>query len=337
MLFSEVVSKLGNPQHHLGANPEISGLTPIDQTQPGTLSYIEGDKFAGLITTTTAAALVLPQKDDILASATAQGLAWVASSDPRLLFAQAIGLFYQPFQPKPGIHPSAVIDPQVKLGADVYIGAHVVIQGEVSIGDRTVIHPNVTIYPDVQIGDDTVLHANCVIHERSRIGNRCVINSGTTIGAEGFGFVPTATGWFKMQQSGYTILADQVEIGCNSCVDRAAVGDTKIGRDTKIDNLVHIGHGSEIGSNCAIAAQVGIVGGVKIGNQVLLGGQVGIANKITVGDRAIASPKSGLHSDVPAGTVMSGYPAVPHKTWLKASAIINRLPEIYQAFKKLQG
>ncbi len=335
MLFSEVVSKLGNPQHHLGANPEISGLTPIDQTQPGTLSYIEGDKFASLIATTTAAALVLPQKDDILASATAQGLAWVASSDPRLLFAQSIGLFYQPFQPQPGIHPSAVIDPQVKLGADVYIGAHVVIQGEVSIGDRTVIHPNVTIYPDVRIGDDTVLHANCVIHERSRIGNRCVINSGTTIGAEGFGFVPTATGWFKMQQSGYTILADQVEIGCNSCVDRAAVGDTKIGRDTKIDNLVHIGHGSEIGSNCAIAAQVGLVGGVKIGNQVLLGGQVGIANKITVGDGAIASPKSGLHSDVLPGTIVSGYPAVPHKTWLKASAIINRLPEIYQAFKKI--
>jgi UDP-3-O-[3-hydroxymyristoyl] glucosamine N-acyltransferase len=246
MLFSEVVSKLGSPNHHLGSNPEISGLTPIDQSQPGTLSYIEGEKFASMIATTTAAALVLPQKDEILARATERGLAWVASADPRLLFAQSIGLFYQPFQPQPGIHPSAIIDPQVKLGQDVYIGAHVVIQGEVSIGDRTVIHPNVTIYPDVQIGNDTVLHANCVIHERSRIGNRCVINSGATIGSEGFGFVPTATGWFKMPQSGYTILEDQVEIGCNSNVDRAAVGETRVGRDTKIDNLVHVGHGCEM-------------------------------------------------------------------------------------------
>jgi UDP-3-O-[3-hydroxymyristoyl] glucosamine N-acyltransferase len=337
MLFSEVVSKLGNPHHHIGANPEISGLTPIDQTKPGTLSYIEGAKFAGAIATTSATALVLPQQPEILAMATAQGLAWVAATDPRLLFAQAIGLFYQPFQPPAGIHASAVLDPQVTLGKDVFIGAHVVIQGVVSIGDRTVIHPNVTIYPDVQIGNDTVLHANCVIHERSRIGDRCVINSGSTIGAEGFGFVPTATGWFKMPQSGYTILEDQVEIGCNSSIDRAAVGETRIGRDTKIDNLVHIGHGCKIGSNCAIAAQVGLVGGVHIGNQVLLGGQVGIANKITVGDRAIASPKSGIHSDVPPGMIMSGYPAVPHKIWLKTSAIISRLPEIYQAFRKLQG
>jgi UDP-3-O-[3-hydroxymyristoyl] glucosamine N-acyltransferase len=337
MQFSEVVSKLGNPSHSLGSNPEISGLTPIDQTQPGTLSYIEGAKFAGEIATTTAAALVLPQQEEMLASATAQGLAWVASPDPRLLFAQAIGLFYESFQPQPSIHPSAVIDSQVKIGSGVFIGAHVVIQGDVQIGDRTVIHANVTIYPDVQIGSDTVLHANCVIHERSRIGNRCVVNSGTTIGAEGFGFVPTATGWFKMPQSGYTILEDLVEVGCNSSIDRPAVGETRIGRDTKIDNLVHIGHGCEIGSNCAIAAQVGLVGGVKIGNQVLLGGQVGIANKITVGDRAIASPKSGIHSDVAPGTVMSGYPAVPHKLWLKTSAIMARLPEMYQAFRKLQG
>lgn len=336
MLFSEIVNKLGNPSHHLGSNPEISGLTPIDQTKSGTLSYVEGAKFAGAIINTSATALVLPQHEEILASATAQGIAWVSSPEPRLLFAQAISLFYRPFQPQPGIHPSAVIDAQVKIGKDVHIGAHVVIQGQVLIGDRTVIHPNVTIYPDVQIGNDTVLHANCVIHERSRIGNLCVVNSGSTIGAEGFGFVPTATGWFKMQQSGYTILEDQVEVGCNSSIDRAAVGETRIGRDTKIDNLVQIGHGCQIGSSCAIAAQAGLVGGVHVGNQVLLGGQVGIANKIKVGDRAIASPKSGLHSDVPSGTVMSGYPAVPHKLWLKTSAIINRLPEIYQAFRKLQ-
>ncbi len=339
MLFSEIVRRLGTAvsSHSNHSDPEIKGLSPIDQPQAGTLSYIESAKFASAIATTPVAALVLPQNDEIIAQATTQGLAWIASPEPRLLFAQSIGLFYQEFKPTAGVHPSAVIDPAVQLGQDVYIGAQVVIQGAVQIGDRAVIHPQVVIYPDVEIGADTVLHANCTIHERSRIGQRCVINSGTVIGAEGFGFVPTATGWFKMPQSGYTILEDQVEIGCNSAIDRPAVGETRIGRDTKIDNLVHVGHGCQIGSNCAIAAQVGLVGGVTIGNQVLMGGQVGVANKVNIGDRSMVSPKTGIHSDVEPGTVVSGYPAVPHKVWLKTSAIINRLPEMYQAFKKLSS
>jgi UDP-3-O-[3-hydroxymyristoyl] glucosamine N-acyltransferase len=337
MLFNEVVRQLGTAvtSHSQNSNPEIIGLSPIDQAAPDTLSYIEGDKFASFIGTTPAVALVIPAKPEIIAQAEARGIAWIASAEPRLLFAQAIGLFYKPFHPQPGIHPSAVISPAAQLGQDVYIGAHVVIQGQAKIGDRAVIHPNVVIYPDVEIGSDTVLNANCTIHERSRIGDRCVINSGTVIGAEGFGFVPTATGWFKMPQSGYTILEDQVEIGCNSCIDRPAVGETRIGRDTKLDNLVHVGHGTAIGSNCALAAQVGLVGGVTIGNQVLLGGQVGIANKVKIGDRVQASAKTGIHSDVEPGMVVSGYPAVSHKLWLKTSAIINRLPEIYQAFRKL--
>jgi UDP-3-O-[3-hydroxymyristoyl] glucosamine N-acyltransferase len=337
MLFNEVVRQLGSAvaNHSQNSNPEISGLTPIDQSAPNTLSYIEGEKFASLIATTTAAALIIPDNAEIIAQVEARGLAWLTATDPRLLFAQAIGLFYQPFQPQPGIHPSAVVSPDAQIGSDVYIGAHVVIQGAVKIGDRSVIHSNVTIYPDVEIGADTVLHANCTIHERSRIGNRCVINSGTVIGAEGFGFVPTATGWFKMPQSGYTILEDQVEIGCNSCIDRPAVGETRIGRDTKLDNLVHVGHGTQVGSNCALAAQVGLVGGVTIGDRVLLGGQVGIANKVHIGSGTMASAKTGIHSDVAPGSTVSGYPAVSHKLWLKTSAIINRLPEIYQAFRKL--
>jgi UDP-3-O-[3-hydroxymyristoyl] glucosamine N-acyltransferase len=337
MLFNEVVRQLGSAvaNHSQNSNPEISGLTPIDQSAPNTLSYIEGEKFASLIATTTAAALIIPDNAEIIAQVEARGLAWLTATDPRLLFAQAIGLFYQPFQPQPGIHPSAVVSPDAQIGSDVYIGAHVVIQGAVKIGDRSVVHSNVTIYPDVEIGADTVLHANCTIHERSRIGNRCVINSGTVIGAEGFGFVPTATGWFKMPQSGYTILEDQVEIGCNSCIDRPAVGETRIGRDTKLDNLVHVGHGTQVGSNCALAAQVGLVGGVTIGDRVLLGGQVGIANKVHIGSGTMASAKTGIHSDVAPGSTVSGYPAVSHKLWLKTSAIINRLPEIYQAFRKL--
>jgi UDP-3-O-[3-hydroxymyristoyl] glucosamine N-acyltransferase len=163
-----------------------------------------------------------------------------------------------------------------------------------------------------------------------------VIHSGAVIGAEGFGFVPTSTGWFKMEQSGCTVLEDGVEVGCNSTIDRPAVGETRVARNTKIDNLVQIGHGCQVGQNCALAAQVGMAGGVKVGNRVILAGQVGIANQAKIGDGAIATAKAGIHNDVEPGAIVSGIPAVPHKLFLKASAVYNRLPEMYQTLKQLQ-
>jgi UDP-3-O-[3-hydroxymyristoyl] glucosamine N-acyltransferase len=168
------------------------------------------------------------------------------------------------------------------------------------------------------------------------MGNDCVIHSGAVIGAEGFGFVPTADGWLKMEQSGYVVLEDGVEIGCNSTVDRPAVGETRIGKNTKLDNLVHIAHGCQIGKNCAMAAQVGLAGGVKIGDRVILAGQVGVANQAKIGDGAIASAQTGIHNDVAPGEIVSSSPAVPHKIYLKSSAIYKRLPEIYQTVKQLQ-
>ncbi|PIG93955.1 UDP-3-O-(3-hydroxymyristoyl)glucosamine N-acyltransferase [Gloeocapsopsis sp. IPPAS B-1203] len=342
MKFSEVVQKLGETaaNNSLSLNkdcdPDLPRLAPVEEAVTGTLSYIEGAKFASQVATTGASALILPQDEALQAQAQSRGIAWIATSQPRLLFAQAIALYYQPFHPAPEIHPSAVIHPSVKLGEDVYIGAHVVIQAGVSIGDRVCIHPNVVVYPEVKIGDRTVLHANCTIHERSQIGADCVIHSGAVIGGEGFGFVSSPTGWVKMEQSGYTVLEDGVEVGCNSTIDRPAVGETRIGKNTKIDNLVQIGHGCQVGANCAFAAHVGLAGGVKIGNQVILAGQVGIANQVKIGDGAVASAKAGVHSDVQPGTIVSGNPAISHKNFLKASAVYTRLPEIYQTLKQLQ-
>ncbi|NEO35768.1 MAG: UDP-3-O-(3-hydroxymyristoyl)glucosamine N-acyltransferase [Moorea sp. SIOASIH] len=343
MKFSLLIEHLGSTAslcHSLNSdtelNPEITGVAPIDQATPGTLSYIEGPKFAHMVEKTQASALILSLDEALQAKATERGIAWVGTSEPRLLFAHAIACFYQPFQPAPVIHPTAVIDPDAQLGTDVYIGPFVIISAGVKIGNQVCIHPNVVLYPEVEIGDRTVLHANCTIHERSRIGNDCVIHSGAVIGAEGFGFVPTPQGWYKMQQSGYTVLEDGVEVGCNSTIDRPAVGETRIGRNTKLDNLVHIGHGSLVGQNCALAAQVGLSGGVKVGNQVLLAGQVGIANQVKVGDGAIVTAKSGIHKDVEPGSVVSGYPAISNKLWLKISAIYNRLPEMYKILKQLE-
>jgi UDP-3-O-[3-hydroxymyristoyl] glucosamine N-acyltransferase len=327
MQFSELITKLGSAVAASSLatdnqlNPILTGLAPIESAGAGTISYIEGDKFAKFASSTAATALILPMNEVIQAAASERGIAWIAASEPRLLFAQVIKVFYQPFRLPVGIHPSAVVEPGVELGEGVSIGAHVVIQPGVKIGNGVIIHPNVVIYPDVEV----------------RIGTGCVIHSGAVIGSEGFGFVPTALGWFKMEQAGYTVLEDGVEIGCNSSVDRPAVGETRIGRDTKLDNLVHVGHGCSIGSNCALAAQVGLAGGVKVGNGVLLAGQVGVANQVTIGDRAIASSKTGIHRNVEPGEVVSGYPAVSHKIWLKTSAIVNRLPEMYQFFKRNQN
>jgi len=340
MKFSEIIQKLDAASHNLTSNPdcnpEITGVAPIDTASSGTLSYIEGGKFAAQVGKTSASALILSQDETLKAQATERGIAWLAAVEPRLVFAQAIALFYQPFRPSPEIHPTAVIHPTAEIGKDVYIGAHVVIQPGVKIGNEVCIHPNVVIYPEVQIGDRTVLHANCTIHERTQIGANCVIHSGAAIGSEGFGFVPTPQGWFKMEQSGYTVLEDGVEIGCNSTVDRPAVGETRIRRNTKLDNLVHIGHGCEIGQNTALAAQVGLAGGVKVGNQVLLAGQVGIANQAHIGDGAIATAKAGIHSDVAPGAIVTGVPAIPHKVFVKAAAIYHRLPEMYQTLKQIQ-
>jgi UDP-3-O-[3-hydroxymyristoyl] glucosamine N-acyltransferase len=308
----------------------------IDEAVAHSLSYIEGDKFANKLNKTAASALILPLNESLQARANERGIAWLATANPRLTFAQAINLFYQPFQPSPHIHPSAIIDSTAKIGENVYIGANVVIEGGVTIGNNVSIHPNVVIYPHVTIGDRTILHSNCSIQERSKIGGDCVIHSGAVIGAEGFGFVPIAEGWYKIQQSGYTVLEDGVEIGCNSTVDRPTVGITRVGKNTKIDNLVHIGHNCKVGENCAIAAQTGLAGGVTIGNRVILAGQVGVANQAKIGDGAIASAQTGIHNDIKAGEVVSGSPSLPNKLYLKVSAIYKKLPEMYKNIKELQ-
>jgi UDP-3-O-[3-hydroxymyristoyl] glucosamine N-acyltransferase len=341
MKFSELLQKLdptaaNSLTTQAALDPEITGVAAVDEAKPGMLSYVEGGKFSGRVKTTAASALILPNQEELQTQATEQGISWIVAANPRLMFAQAIALFYQPFRPAAVIHPTAVIDPSVQIGQAVAIGAHVVIEAGVKIGEQVCIHPNVVIYPDVQIGDRTILHANCVIHERSQIGADCVIHSGAAIGSEGFGFVPIRTGWFKMQQSGRTVLEDGVEVGCNSAIDRPSVGETRIGRNTKIDNLVQIAHGCQVGENGAMAAQVGMAGGTIIGKRVILGGQVGIANQATIGDGVQAGAKAGIHSNVEAGLVVMGFPALPYRVFLRATSLYSRIPEMYQSIRQIR-
>lgn len=340
MQFQEIITHLGKTAKNNSLsqkpslNPQIEGVSAIDEADSNLISYVEGGKFTAMIATTKADALILPPDETLQTQALARDIAWIATPNPRLLFARVISLYYQPFKPLPNIHSSAVVHPDTSVGQDVHIGANVVIQAGVTIGDRVIIHPNVVIYPDVNLGNDTILHANCTIHERTQIGSGCVIHSGAAIGSEGFGFVPTATGWYKMEQSGYTVLEDGVEIGCNSAVDRPAVGETRIGRNTKLDNLVQIGHGCQIGKNCAMASQVGLAGGAIIGNGVMLGGQVGVANQVTVGDRVIATGQTGITGNVASGEMVSGMPHMPSRLYRKLFVMYKRLPDMYQMYKE---
>jgi UDP-3-O-[3-hydroxymyristoyl] glucosamine N-acyltransferase len=341
MKFSELVQALEKPDGTSltvdpACDPELTGLAPVEEATPGTLSYIEGGRFISQVGKTAASALILPVDTALQTQATERGIAWISTSDPRLLFTRAITLFYTPFRPEPGIHPTAIIHPSAQIGENPSIGAYVVIQAGVRLGHDLCIHPNVVIYPEVQIGDRTTLHANCVIHERTQIGADCVIHSGAVIGSEGFGFVAAPEGWVKMEQSGYTILEDRVEVGCNATVDRPTVGTTRIAQNTKLDNLVHVGHNGQIGENCILAAQVGMAGGSKTGDWVILGGQVGVANQATIGDRVQAGAKAGLHGAIAPGSIMMGNPASPYKVFLKASAVYNRLPEMHQSLRQLQ-
>ncbi|NJN32271.1 MAG: UDP-3-O-(3-hydroxymyristoyl)glucosamine N-acyltransferase [Synechococcales cyanobacterium RM1_1_8] len=320
-----------------GPDPEIVQPMALEEAQSGALTYLtQAGTISAWIEKTPAAALILPLNDELIGRAEARSLPWVAVPDPRLAFAQAIAAFYQPYRLPPQIHPTAVIDPSAQLGKDISIGAHVVIPEGCRLGNQVCLHPGVVLYPGVSLGDRTVIHANCTIHERSQIGADCVIQCGAVIGGEGFGFVPVREGWFKMHQSGYVILEDGVEIGCNSTVDRPAVGTTRIGRNTKIDNLVQVGHDVHIGENCAVAAHVGLAGGVRLGRRVILAGQVGVSNRVTIGDGVTVTSKAGVHADVGPGETVSGFPAIPHRLWLRASTLFGRLPELNKAIRQLE-
>lgn len=345
MRFSELLTQLSEvgevTARQLAADPELSGAESIERASGSQLSFLEsGNALAASLAATGAAALLLPARGEeaqaLQQQASARGIAWVALADPRLGFAEALEQLYPRPRPQPGIHPTAVVEPGADLAGSVHLGAHVVVAAGSRIGEGCVLHPSVVVYGDVQIAEGCEIHAGAVLHPGSRLGRGCVIHSNAVIGSEGFGFVPTASGWRKMPQTGRVVLEDGVEVGCGSTIDRPSVGETRIGAGTKIDNLVHVGHGVTTGRGCALAAQVGIAGGARLGNGVILAGQVGLANKAVMGDRSIASSKSGIHGEVAAGEVVSGYPAIPNRLWLRCSAAFSKLPELTKAIRALE-
>ncbi len=329
--------KLGTIAETLGcelkgpADLEITGVAGIDEAGPGQLTFVANPKYAPKVKTTRAGAIILKKGP---AEAPVPAL---LADDPYVTFARAIELFYRPPAPIPGVHPTASIAHGVQLGENHSIGANVVIGSGVRIGKNCVIHPNVTIYPFVEIGDDCQAHSNSVIREYCRIGDRVILQNGAVIGADGFGFAPQPSGiYYKIIQSGIVVLEDDVEIGANTCIDRATVGETRIGKGTKLDNLVQIGHGCRIGENSAMAAQVGLAGSTHVGNRVFLAGQVGAAGHLEIGDGVIAIAQTGIARSVEPGKIISGSPELEFNLWKKNSMLMQKFPELFQTVKQLK-
>jgi UDP-3-O-[3-hydroxymyristoyl] glucosamine N-acyltransferase len=232
--------------------------------------------------------------------------------------------------------PGAWVSEGASLGADITVHPGAAVASGVVVGDRVTLHPGVVLYPGVTVGDDVTLHANVTIRESCRIGNRVIIHASTVIGSDGLGYAPDGHSWYKIPQIGIVIIEDDVEIGSNSSVDRAALGATRIGRGTKIDNLVQIAHNCVLGENCMLCSQVGISGSTQVGNHVIMGGQVGVAGHVRIGDNVVIGAKSGVPGNIEANQMVTGIPAIAHREWLKASNIIPKLPEFRKTVSALE-
>jgi UDP-3-O-[3-hydroxymyristoyl] glucosamine N-acyltransferase len=311
---------------------EIQGVASLEEASASDITFLGNPKYLRQLQTCQAGAiLVSSQFSDALP------MPALRVENPYLAFAQAIELFHRKPRLPLGIHPTAVLGEGVVLGQNVTIAAYVVIGNQVHIGDQVTIHPHCVIYDGAVIGSGSILHSHVVVRETVRIGERVVLQNGVVIGADGYGFVTLKDGsHYKILQAGTVVLDDDVEVQAQSTIDRATIGTTRVGHGTKIDNLVQVGHGSTIGKHSLICAQVGLAGSTKVGNHVILAGQVGAAGHLEIGDRAIASAQTGIHNDVEPGAIISGYPGIPNKLWLKSVAIFNRLPEMYQSLKQLQ-
>lgn len=308
----------------------ISGIGSLDEARSGQITFLANPKYAGKVATTGASAVVLPR------GAERHGRNAILVANPYLAFAKLLTLFHVRPPERRGISDGAFIGKNVTMGQDVTVYPGVVVGDNVVLGDRVTLYPGVVLYEGAQVGDDTVLHAHVSVRERCRIGRRVTIHDGTVIGADGFGYAPDGAGWYKIPQIGIVIVEDDVEIGANSAIDRAALSVTRIGRGTKIDNLVQIAHNCVLGENCMLAGKVGVAGSVTMGTHVTVGGNTGVGGHIRLGDNVMIGGMSGVTGSVPDGETVSGIPTMPHKDWLRAMGVVPKLPELRKTVTGLE-
>jgi len=311
---------------------EITGAAGLDEASEGHVTFLANPRYTPRVNTTRASAIFLNE-----AAPTDRDIAILRVKDPYLAYTRALRIFHPEPQLEPHIHPSAVIDPSARVATNVAIGACAVIGRNVEIAEGVFIHPNVTIYDDVSIGRDSTIHSGVAIRERTVIGERVVIHNNAVVGCDGFGYAKDEEKrWLKIPQTGRVVIEDDVEIGAGTTIDRASVGESRIGRGTKLDNLVQIGHSCTVGEDSLLCAQVGLAGSSHIGNRVILAGQAGVAGHLKIGDDVVLTAKSATSHDIPAGKVISGIPAFDNKDWLRATAAFRRLGELQRSVRQLE-
>lgn len=310
---------------------EIQRVAAIDEAGPGDLTFFTNPRYAAALRQTTASAVILGEK------AEAAPGAMLRSRHPYLAFARAVALFADPWRPAPGVHRLADVARDAVIAEDASIGAFAVVGEGARIGARTIVFPHVIIGRQAEVGDDCLIHAHVSIRERVRIGHRVVLQDGAVIGSDGYGFARTPEGTHcKIPQIGGVVIEDDVEIGAHASIDRPAVGETRIGQGSKIDNLVQVAHGVRVGRHVLLAAQVGVAGSSTIEDGVTLAGQVGVAGHITIGKGATATAQSGIPNSVEPGSLVSGYPAIDNRLWLKSSAVFRKLPALRRTIAALE-
>jgi UDP-3-O-[3-hydroxymyristoyl] glucosamine N-acyltransferase len=334
MRLADIAKALDARIDNASPNTEITGVAGIEQAGQGQLTFVSNPKYNAAAKTTKASAIIVAENFPAISAG------MLRSKNPYLAWAKAIELFYQPPRYASGIHPTAVVHPKAKLGKKAHVGPYVVIDEDAAIGDNAVLLAHVVIYRGATIGNNFFAHAHAVVREFCQLGDNVLLQNGAVVGCDGFGFAKDEDGdeagrWHKIVQSGNVVVESDAEIQANACIDRASIGETRIRRGTKIDNLVHVGHSCTIGDDTLLCAQVGLAGTTDVGNNVILAGQVGVSGHVKIGDGAIAIAQSGIPHDVPAGAMVSGAPAIDHKLWLKCCAAYAKLPEIAKAVRKL--
>lgn len=307
----------------------IQGVAPIETAKAGEVAFVANAKYIKKGAETEASAIIV--------KAALPGVEnnFLVIDDPYYAFARLLSIFHPPKKYAPGVDASAIIGNDVSIAAGAYVGPMAIIEDKVTIGEGVQVRAGAFIGEGSEIGTETILYPNVTICKGVKIGKRVIIHSGTVIGSDGFGFAPHKGSHYKIPQVGGVIIEDDVEFGANCAVDRAVLGQTLIRRGSKIDNLVQIGHNVEIGNDTILVAQVGISGSVSIGHHVTLAGQVGVSGHLKIGDHVMVGGKSGVTKDIASKQVVSGFPPVPHKTWLKREASVRHLPELKKQIKRL--
>ncbi len=313
------------------ADLEVDELAPLDGAGPRSLSFLSNPRYAPQLAETRAVAVILGPDVE------GPGCAVLRVADAYFGFAKALELFDRRVQLPEGVDPAAHVAVSAEIGDGARIAPGVHVGEDVRIGARVTLHPGVVLYPEVTIGDDFTAHANVVVRERVRIGDRVTLAAGVALGGEGFGYIPLPGGGVQnIRQIGSVEIEDDVEIGANTTIDRAAIGATRIEKGAKIDNLVMIAHGCRIGSEALIAAQTGLAGSTVVGPRAQLGGQVGSAGHLSIGEGARVAAQSGVPNDVPSGAVVGGYPAMDVSLWRRVSAAVQKLPELLKRVRRLE-